>query len=497
MIDLINNIGIGGIVGITVCVVILIGLLIMIIRTILCKKPSFTAEKMTYDINSELARDHLVGAVQIPTISPSSIDDNAEMFLQYREYLKKTYPLIHSKGERIIVNKNALIFHIKCSNSTLLPIAFLAHQDVVPATESGWEFPPFDGAVTEIDGEEYIYGRGTMDMKGQMIATLEAVEYLLKTEFEFKRDLYLCFGYDEELTGTLGANKIVEYMQKNKIQVEFLVDEGGVVLDGSMLGIDGSVALIGNSEKGYIDYALTATRDGGHSSAPVHPTSIEVLSKAIGKLEKNPMPTRWTESTLQLFDILAPYMKPIFKFVCVNRKVFSPVLKFALGKINPAVESVIRTTFAPTMIQGSDAFNTISRTAKVNINCRLLKGDTDESVKNYIKKIVGKDINVIMEPKSSYDKPSDVSSPDTESYKVIAKSISESFDKLIPAPFTFIAGSDAKFYYPVAKHIYRFTPFPIDESDANRIHSVNERVATKTIVPAITFFIRCITNANE
>jgi carboxypeptidase PM20D1 len=206
---------------------------------------------------------------------------------------------------------------------------------------------------------------------------------------------------------------------------------------------------------------------------------------------------RWTQSTEELFDKLIPHMSFFGKFICVNRKLFSPLLKFALSKANPAVEAVIRTTIVPTMIKGSDALNTVSKTATVNINCRLLKGDTEESVHAYIQKIVGAHIKVEREVTSSYDAPSEISTTDTESYKLIANSIIESFDKLIPAPFTFIAGSDAKFYYPVANHIYRFTPFMVDVSDAERIHGVNERLNTKELLPAITFFIRVIENANK
>src|SRR5690606_15593745 len=159
--------------------------------------------------------------------------------------------LIHTIGKKQVINDHALLFHIKGSDSDLLPIAFLAHQDVVPSSELDWEYPPFSGKIVDIGGEEYIYGRGSLDMKGQMIATMEAVEYCLKNNIKLKRDLYLCFGYDEELTGTQGALNIVKYLQENNVKFEFLIDEGGVVLDGKMLGIDGNIALIGNSEKGY------------------------------------------------------------------------------------------------------------------------------------------------------------------------------------------------------------------------------------------------------
>lgn len=471
--------------------------LIMIMRTLCVEKIKQNLKKVEYNLDLDTACAHLSDAVKIPTVSPKFAGDNKENFFAYEAFLEKSYPLIHNIADKTVINNHALIFKIKGDSGDMLPIAFLAHQDVVPSSESGWEYPPFSGQTVNLDGEEYIYGRGTMDMKGQMIAILEAVEYCLENNLSFKRDVYLCFGYDEELTGVLGASKIVDYLRENNIKFEFLIDEGGVVLEGSMLGIDGKIALIGNSEKGYLDLALTATCDGGHSSSPVHPTSIEKLSKAIYKLSKRPMAARWTQSTEELFDTLTPHFNFLGKFICVNRKIFSPLLKLVIAKVNPAAEAVIRTTIAPTMVKGSDAYNTISKTATANINCRLLAGDTEESVSAYIQKIVGKDIKVERQIGTSYDAPSGVSTTDTDSYKLIAKSVVEAFDGLIPAPFPFIAGSDAKFYYPVAKHIYRFSPFIIDQADAERIHGVNERIATKELLPAITFFIRVIENANQ
>ncbi|NLL56668.1 MAG: M20/M25/M40 family metallo-hydrolase [Clostridiales bacterium] len=497
MYNLLNSISLDAIIDIIISGLVFIFLLIMTLRTLLAPKAKTGEQTVHYDLDLSRAVKNLSKAIQIPTISPKFKGDNKEAFLAYEKFLEESYPLIHTTAKKTVINDHALIFHIKGSDDSLLPIAFLAHQDVVPSTEDSWDYPPFSGKIVNIDGEEFIYGRGTVDMKGQMISTLEAVEYCLKNNIKLKRDLYLCFGYDEELTGTLGALSIVKHLQKNNVVFEFIIDEGGLVLDGKMLGIKGNVALIGNSEKGYIDYALSATCDGGHSSAPMHPTSIETLSKAITKLSKKPLPLRWTKSTEELFNALIPHMNFLARFVCVNRNIFSPILKAVLAKVNPAVEAVMRTTIAPTMIKGSDALNTISKTATVNINCRLLEGDTDQSVKEHIKKAVGKHIKVEMEKTSSYDPPSPFSSIDTPSYQLIAKSIAQSFGNLIPAPFTFIAGSDAKFYYPVSKHIYRFTPFMVDIDDAEMIHGANERLKTKELIPAITFFIRVIENANK
>jgi acetylornithine deacetylase/succinyl-diaminopimelate desuccinylase-like protein len=59
----------------------------------------------------------------------------------------------------------------------------------------------------------------------------------------------------------------------------------------------------------------------------------------------------------------------------------------------------------------------------------------------------------------------------------------------------FIAASDARFYYGLTPNVYRFTPFKYALSDQSRIHALNERCEIKALVPATTFFIRCIENS--
>lgn len=69
----------------------------------------------------------------------------------------------------------------------------LGHLDVVPVTK-GWIADPFGGDI--IDGK--IYGRGTMDDKGPMIACLYAAKALKMSGFKPRRTLRLIFGCDEE-----------------------------------------------------------------------------------------------------------------------------------------------------------------------------------------------------------------------------------------------------------------------------------------------------------
>lgn len=474
-----------------ICVLSAFGALIlfMIVRTALTKPPKRTSGDYTpIDVDKDELALHLSQAIQIPTVTVITEGQSYAPFLEYHKFLEKTYPLIHSKAERTFINDYSVIIKYKGTDDSLLPGCFLAHQDVVPAPSEGWEVDPFSGTIK--DG--YVYGRGSQDMKSQMIAALEGLELLLKQGITPKRTIYYCFGHDEEYTGKDGANAISDYLLKSGIRFEFVIDEGGTILDGSLLGVDGMVALIGTCEKGYVDYVLTARKDGGHASAPLKHSAVDTIAEAILDLTHIPMKSYWSKPVKETFKTLAPYMNPLYKFLFVNCDILSPLLKKVLTMVNPITNSILRTTFAFTQMEGASAPNVIPTKATAVVNCRINIGQTQEEVKKHIQAVVGKDIEVT-ELNPGFD-PSPVSRTDTEIYNVLVKSITQVFDKFIPAPYPFIAATDAKYYYKVSDNVYRFTPFLMTMDDQHRIHALNERCEIDGLKLATQFFACFIQN---
>lgn len=352
---------IGAIAGGCIAALIVLFFLVLVLRT-LANRPEKAPGKASDlpQIDKDAAVRHLREAVRIPTVSMvEDYADNVQPFIDYRNWLEKTYPLLHAAAERTIIEGYSLIFKIKGTDSSLKGGCYLSHIDVVPAPADGWEHPPFEGVLTD-DG--YIYGRGSQDMKSHMIALLEAVEYHLAHGRKFARDLYLCFGHDEEPgNSTSGAANIVRHLKAQGVEMEFVIDEGGTVLDGKLLGIPHTVALVGACEKGNGDLELVVRKSGGHASNPKPPTAVGLLSEVVAKVESHPMKTRWTPMTKETFKALSPYCKGAFKFVLTNRDVFAPLLKFVFTKVAPMTNALVRTTFAPTMLWGSDARNVIPK----------------------------------------------------------------------------------------------------------------------------------------
>ncbi|MDR0855422.1 MAG: M20/M25/M40 family metallo-hydrolase [Christensenellaceae bacterium] len=482
---------VGAYIAIGVAAAVVIFFIVLIVRTALAK--TAVLPKTEYAAKSpdkQRLTDILVGAVQIETVTmQNQAKEDGTKFFKYQEYIESQFPLVFAVAEKTLVNTYAAIYKVEGSDKSLLPLGILAHQDVVPAPAEGWEVPPFSGEIK--DG--CVYGRGSQDMKSQMVAALEGLEMQLAAGEKLKRSIYFCFGHDEEFRGVEGATEISKYLERQGIRFEFVVDEGGTVLDGAILGIPKKIALIGTCEKGYADFHLSVEKVGGHASAPARKTACGILAKAVYKLEKKKFKPFWSVPTSEMFDSLAPNMAGVFKFLFINRKVFSFLLKPVLGLVHPMTSCLIRTTLVPTQLKGADAPNVIPPRATATLNCRINTGDTVENVKKRIEKIAGKDVVVTID-KGWFD-PCPVSPISSYGYKTLEKTISEVFNGFITAPFMFTAATDSKYYYNICENVFRFTPFEKSEDDLSRIHATNERQNIEQFVTGTEFFRRLYENS--
>ena len=181
------------------------------------------------------AAERLAGSLRFPTISaedPSAFD--GEAFDALHDYLKASFPRVHAELDREIVQSHSLLYTWRGSDASLKPILLIGHLDVVPVepgTEDKWQEAPFGGRI--VDG--FIWGRGAIDNKSTVVGALEAVELLLREGFRPSRTVYLAFGHDEEVGGTSGARGIAALLSNRRVELEMVLDEGGVIGDGIRL----------------------------------------------------------------------------------------------------------------------------------------------------------------------------------------------------------------------------------------------------------------------
>jgi carboxypeptidase PM20D1 len=243
-------------------------------------------------VDKAAVAESMAAAVRAKTVSglldPAGV---AAEFDALHAHLKTRYPLVHEKLQREVVGGHSLLFTWKGSDDELQPVALMAHQDVVPiapGTEPLWKKPPFAGVIEE----GFVWGRGTLDDKSNLITQLEALELLLKAGFAPKRTVYFVYGHDEEVGGRLGVVKIVEQLQQRGVKLAWVMDEGLAVTEGILPGVKPPLALIGLAEKGSVTLKLVATAPPGHSSTPpaAGSSAIGMLSAALARLDQQPMP---------------------------------------------------------------------------------------------------------------------------------------------------------------------------------------------------------------
>jgi len=251
------------------------------------------------------------------------------------------------------------------------------------------------------------YGRGAIDDKFSLVGMLEAIDLLIAEEYFPNRTVYLAFGHDEEVGGANGATAIAQYFKKQNIQFEYILDEGSLVTEGNMPGLDHPLGLIGVAEKGSATLTLTARTDGGHSSMPPAQTAIGALSSAIATLEANPMSATFAGPTRLTFDHAGPETDFLMRMVLANTWLFGGILESELAK-KPTGNAVIRTTTAVTVIDGGIKTNVLPKQATAKINFRIHPENTVDDVVNYVKKTVN-DERITIEIDPTPQNPSKIS----------------------------------------------------------------------------------------
>ena len=420
----------------------------------------------------------------------------AAAFEALHSHLRARYPLVHSTLEREVVGEHSLLFTWRGSDAKAKPIALLAHQDTVPiapGTETLWKKPPFDG----VQEDGFVWGRGTLDNKSNLITQLEAVEALLKAGFKPRRTAYFIFGHDEEVGGQRGAVPIVALFKQRGVQLEFLVDEGLAVTEGILPGVNQPLALIGLAEKGSVSLKLVAQAAPGHSSMPPSTgnSAIGMLSAALARLDAKPLPGGIQGAAAELFAAVAPELPFGQRLAMSNLWLLKPVVEGMLGK-SAATNAMMRTTTALTVLNAGNKENVLPGRAEAVVNFRILPGDTVESVTAYVKQVVADDRIEVSVLGTGFN-PSSVSSPRADGYKLIEKTIREVFPDALVAPGLMLAASDARHFQTVADQSYRFMPIRFKSADLQRVHGTDERIAVDQLADMVRFYHRLLTQATQ
>lgn len=450
------------------------------------------------------AVDRLAGAIRIPTVSRDGAPPPAEDLRRLHAYLAETYPRVHEALDRREIGEGSLLYvwppagaPPEAPFSTVRearPLLLLAHMDTVPVaagSEERWAHPPFSGAVAE----EAVWGRGTLDDKSAVTAVLEAVERLLADGFAPARPVVLAFGHDEEVGGTRGARRIAAELERLRVEPFLVLDEGQAVIEGLMPGVERPVAMIGIAEKGYLSLTLTAHGPEGHSSVPPPETAVDILAAGLARLRADPLPAGVDGPVRELFETLAPEMPFGQRLVMANLWLFEPVVVGRLAG-EPGANALVRTTTAPTMLEGSPKDNVLPAEARAVVNFRIHPRDSIAAVTAHVERALA-DERITVEPYGGFgSEPSPVSPIEGAAYELLERTVAQVAPEAAIAPSLVVGGTDARHYTGLTPNVYRFLPFSIGPGDLARIHGTDERIPIADYQRLVQFYVQLIRNAS-
>lgn len=237
-------------------------------------------------------------------------------------------------------------------------LLFLSHTDTVLAEPSEWAVPPWSGELR--DGE--VWGRGALDMKGQVAAAAVALAVLAREGFEPEGDLIFAATADEEVGEGYGLSWLCEE-HPEAIRATWCINEGG----GDRIEVGGRVIyLCATSEKASAPFTLRVRGRAGHASMPA--TGDNALVKAapfVERLAGLRLPATLTPETRAFVAALVPGGSPEDG---LER------LKAEAPRAAAMIEPMLRTTVAPTQIAASATRNVIPALCEITCDCRLLPG---------------------------------------------------------------------------------------------------------------------------
>lgn len=436
-----------------------------------CSTNTVGLEKKEHFYAERLAR-----MIACETVSVKDVYDDTE-FEKLRTVIRNLFPLVTTRAELKIFGDDCYVYRIP-GRDTARNVMVMSHHDVAPVS-GNWTHPAFSGEVA--DG--CIWGRGTVDTKTPLFAEFSAIEELLQEGFIPACNLYLASSHNEEIGGD-GIPLAVSFFMENGIQFEWILDEGGAVIDAPMGGINCKCAMLAIHEKGRHTLEFTAEAGSGHAglSAGADKPAVRMAEFMTRVKKKPPFIRKISPEMRAMFDGLAPYMAFPMRLIFANMWLFSGLLK----KIIPALNEQ-----AGAMLGTGGTFNKINTAEDGSCRAEMLlrfinPEDLESDIESVIKIAEGYGITVRDAAEGNeFHKPASLRSP---GYRYIKECVERNFAYAACAPFILPAGTDARHFCEMCDSVIRFAPIDINNQQFKSVHGVDENIGTKAVVRAVKFY---------
>jgi len=366
---------------------------------------------------AELIR-HFQAIVRLDTTDPPG---GERPVVEYLKSVLKTEG-IEFQEFALEANRPNLVARLK-GNGRKRPLLLMGHTDTVNIDAAKWtSAPPFSAARQ--DG--YIYGRGTLDDKDNVAASLMAILLMKRLNVSLDRDVIFLAEAGEEGSVSVGIKYMVE-QQYGAIDAEYCLAEGG---SGYRTG--GNVRFVSVQTLEKIPYAieLVARGPAGHGSVPLETNAVVKVSQAVAKVAAWAPPVRLNETTSAYFKRLADISPP--EEAARYRAVLDPSrineIDAWFRKNEPRHASMLRTSVSPNIIQAGYRINVIPSEAIARLDVRGLQDEKMPAFLEMLRKVVD-DPTIEVRMASRDTRPGGVEARiDSEAFKAIEAAVKSAYN---------------------------------------------------------------------
>jgi acetylornithine deacetylase/succinyl-diaminopimelate desuccinylase-like protein len=366
--------------------------------------------------------------------------------------------------------RRSLVARIEGSDQSAPTLCLMGHTDVVPVTPEGWQRDPFGGEL--VDGE--VWGRGAIDMLNLTSSMAVAVRRLAEEGFRPRGTLLYFAVADEEAAGVQGA----QWMTENNYEVikaDYVLSESGGI---SHTTDAGTRITLTTGEKGVAWRRIRVNGTPGHASTPYG--SDNALVKAAGVISR----LAAFRPETRINDTWRAYAEVLDVPAAVRAELVDPdrawdaCARIEDLRIAKLAHACTHMTFSPDVIKGGVKTNVIPDSVDVEVDIRVLPGETPGDVEANIAIALG-DLASSVEVTTIHQSNPTSSDFDTRLRQVLEVVVRRTYPDASLVPRMTAGATDLRFYREKGAVGYGFGLFSRNLSAADfaeRFHGHNERV---------------------
>lgn len=369
------------------------------------------------------------------------------------------------------------------------PLLLLSHMDVVPAEPQHWEHPPFSGEL--VDG--VIWGRGALDMKSIVIMQLMTMLLLKRSGVSLARDVIFAATADEEAGGVYGAGFLVD-QHPELIRAEYAFSEFG----GFPMDFGGRrIYFCQVAEKGAVWVRIRARGRPGHASVPHRENAVVRLAEAVRKLGRTSLPFHRTDAVTGMIEGMARGLGGV-KGAAI-RLMLNPSLSALVTRLfirQPSMaeyfHALLHNTATPTCLRAGSKTNVIPSEAEVDVDARILPGQTADSLLAELRDVIGPDFEfeplLVLQPLETSSR--------TPLFEAMVRGLQRRDPGAAVAPMMMAGATDAKHLARIGIPCYGFSPMrlPPGMDVLKMAHGHNERIPVDALAFGVQTLYEVVTD---